>query len=133
MDMPAGQGDKNQVKTISRKKFIASQLRRGKVPAQVIELVMEKYGLGKDQSYQLVYNVNKEINDSLKELYDNVADYLVRNLQSLASEALEDKDRKSALKAYEQFNDGTMTDFIPTDEDLQKGFDGIPKFPGNEI
>ena len=102
MDMPAGQGDKNQVKTISRKKFIASQLRRGKVPAQVIELVMEKYGLGKDQSYQLVYNVNKEINDSLKELYDNVADYLVRNLQSLASEALEDKDRKSALKAYEQ-------------------------------
>ena len=90
MDMPAGQGDKNQVKTISRKKFIASQLRRGKVPAQVIELVMEKYGLGKDQSYQLVYNVNKEINDSLKELYDNVAD------------SLEDKDRKSALKAYEQ-------------------------------
>ena len=100
--MPAGQGDKNQVKTISRKKFIASQLRRGKVPAQVIELVMDKYGLGKDQSYQLVYNVNKEINDSLKELYDNVADYLVRNLQSLAAEALEDKDRKSALKAYEQ-------------------------------
>ena len=102
MDMPAGQGDKNQVKTISRKKFIASQLRRGKVPAQVIELVMEKYGLGKDQSYQLVYNVNKEINDSLQELYDNVADYLVRNPQSLAAEALEDKDRKSALKAYEQ-------------------------------
>lgn len=100
--MPAGQGDKNQVKTISRKKFIASQLRRGKVPAQVIELVMEKYDLGKDQSYQLVYNVNKEINDSLKELYDNVADYLVRNLQSLAAEALEDEDRKSALKAYEQ-------------------------------
>ena len=33
-------------------------------------------------------------------------------------------------------NPGTlqpMTDFIPTDADLQKGFDGIPKFPGNEI
>lgn len=100
--MPAGQGDKNQVKTISRKKFIASQLRRGKVPAQVIELVMEKFDLGYDQSYQLVYNVNKEIKDSLKELYDKAADYLVRNLQSLAAEALEDKDRKSALKAYEQ-------------------------------
>ena len=37
------------------------------------------------------------------------------------------------LKAYEQYNDGTMTDYIPTDEDLQVGFDGIPKFPGNEI
>ncbi len=36
------------------------------------------------------------------------------------------------LKAYEQFNNGTMQDYIPSDEELQKGFDGIPKFPGNE-
>ena len=25
-----------------------------------------------------------------------------------------------------------MTDYIPSDADLQKGFDGIPHFPGNE-
>ena len=31
------------------------------------------------------------------------------------------------LKAYEQYNDGTMTDVIPTDEDLEKGFVGLPK------
>ncbi|MGM9558183.1 MAG: TrpB-like pyridoxal phosphate-dependent enzyme [Oscillospiraceae bacterium] len=31
------------------------------------------------------------------------------------------------LKAYEQYNDGTMTDVIPTDEDLEKGFAGLPK------
>lgn len=37
------------------------------------------------------------------------------------------------LKAYESYNNGTMTDYIPTDEDLKRGFDGIPKFPGNEI
>jgi tryptophan synthase beta chain len=30
------------------------------------------------------------------------------------------------LKAYEAFNDGTMTDYIPTDEDLAKGFASIP-------
>ena len=28
--------------------------------------------------------------------------------------------------AYERFNNGTMTDFIPTDDDLKQGFDGIP-------
>ena len=33
--------------------------------------------------------------------------------------------------AYEKFHDGEMTDYIPTDADLQVGFDGIPKFPGN--
>lgn len=37
------------------------------------------------------------------------------------------------MKAYESFNDGKMTDFIPTDADLKKGFDGIPRFPGNEF
>lgn len=36
------------------------------------------------------------------------------------------------MVAYEKFNNGQMTDYIPTDEDLVKGFAGIPSFPGNE-
>ena len=31
------------------------------------------------------------------------------------------------MSAYQAYNDGTMTDYIPTDEDLQKGFDSLPK------
>ncbi len=31
------------------------------------------------------------------------------------------------LAAYMAYNSGTMTDSIPTDEDLQKGFDSLPK------
>lgn len=30
------------------------------------------------------------------------------------------------MSAYEAFNKGKMTDYIPTDEDLQKGFDSLP-------
>ena len=37
------------------------------------------------------------------------------------------------MVAYEKFHEGKMTDYIPTDADLQKGFDGIPRFPGNEL
>ena len=37
------------------------------------------------------------------------------------------------MVAYEKFHNGEMSDYIPTDADLQTGFDGIPKFPGNEI
>jgi len=37
------------------------------------------------------------------------------------------------MVAYEKFHNGEMNDYIPTDADLQVGFDGIPKFPGNEI
>ncbi len=37
------------------------------------------------------------------------------------------------MVAYERYNNGEMRDYIPTDEDLKPGFDGIPKFPGNEF
>ena len=35
------------------------------------------------------------------------------------------------LVAYQKFNDGEMSDYIPTDEDLAKGFAGIPDIPQN--
>lgn len=31
------------------------------------------------------------------------------------------------MAAYKAFNDGTMTDYVPTDEDLKKGFDSLPQ------
>lgn len=37
------------------------------------------------------------------------------------------------MKAYEAFNDGTMSDYIPTDEEIKKSTDLIPRFPGNEF
>ena len=36
------------------------------------------------------------------------------------------------LAAYKQFNDGAMADYIPTDDDLRKGFETIPKCAVNE-
>ena len=36
------------------------------------------------------------------------------------------------LKAYEQYNNKTMTDYIPTDADLEKGFASIPDIPQNK-
>ena len=34
------------------------------------------------------------------------------------------------MTAYSAYLEGRMTDYIPTDEDLQKGFNGLPKVPG---
>ena len=31
------------------------------------------------------------------------------------------------MVAYEKYHDGQMTDYIPTDADLERGFAGIPK------
>ncbi len=37
------------------------------------------------------------------------------------------------MVAYERYNNGEMTDYIPTDEELAKGLAGIPQFEGNRI
>ena len=34
------------------------------------------------------------------------------------------------MVAYEKFHNGEMTDYIPTDEELQAGFDKLPQVPG---
>ena len=36
------------------------------------------------------------------------------------------------MTAYENYLSGKMSDSIPTDEELQKGFDSLPKIPQNE-
>ena len=36
------------------------------------------------------------------------------------------------MLAYTQFMENTMSDYVPTDADLEKGFASIPKFPGLE-
>ena len=33
------------------------------------------------------------------------------------------------MTAYESYHDGKMNDYIPTDEELQKGFDSLPEVP----
>ncbi len=37
------------------------------------------------------------------------------------------------MYAYQAFNDGKMGDYIPTDEEIKKATDMIPRFPGNEF
>ena len=34
------------------------------------------------------------------------------------------------MTAYASYQEGRMQDYIPTDEELQKGFDSLPHIPG---
>lgn len=36
------------------------------------------------------------------------------------------------MNAYTSYLNGSMTDYVPTDEELQKGFDSLPKVPQSE-
>ena len=37
------------------------------------------------------------------------------------------------MMSYQKFNDKTMSDYVPTDADIKKATDLIPRFPGNEF
>ena len=89
-------------KTIERRKFIIEQLKKGKLPKEVIVLTVEKFDVSYSIADKLVYNCNKEIKESLQDFYDEAADYIVSNLQDINQEAREKGDRKNALKALEQ-------------------------------
>ena len=88
--------------TIERRKFIIEQLKKGKLPKEVIVLTVEKFGVSYSVADRLVYNCNREIKESLQDFYDEAADYIVSNLQDINQEAREKGDRKNALKALEQ-------------------------------
>ena len=88
--------------TIERRKFIIDQLKKGKLPKEVIVLTVEKFGVSYSIADKLVYSCNKEIKESLQDFYDEAADYIVSNLQDINQEAREKGDRKNALKALEQ-------------------------------
>ena len=88
--------------TIERRKFIIDQLKKGKLPKEVIVLTVEKFNVSYSIADKLVYNCNKEIKESLQDFYDEAADYIVYNLQDINQEAREKGDRKNALKALEQ-------------------------------
>ena len=88
--------------TIERRKFIIDQLKKGKLPKEVIVLTVEKFNVSYSIADKLVYNCNKEIKESLQDFYDEAADYIVSNLQDINQEAREKGDRKNALKALEQ-------------------------------
>ena len=52
------------------------------------------------------------------------------NCHSAKRLSLRDKKGYFDMTAYSAFHDGVMSDYIPTDADLQKGFDGLPAIPG---
>ena len=74
-------------------------------------------------------NITPRVEERLREL-----DFTVPELQDAIDEHKSPCDGEPSVYCgtYGKYNDGTMGDTIPTDEDLKKGFATIPNFPGNE-
>ena len=84
-----------------RKIFVFNKLKKGYKPKEIIEEVIDKYGLTENYANKFVYDLNKMFNESLKDISNDVASYCIGVLQGVISDSLEEKDRTSALKAID--------------------------------
>ena len=89
----------NEVK--ERKIFVFNKLKKGWKPRDIIEEVIDKYGLTENYANKFVYDLNKMFNESLKDISDNAANYCIGTLQGIICDSLEEKDRSNALKAID--------------------------------
>lgn len=93
--------NKEQSVTKDMKKYVFKKLRSGAVPKFLIEDVMEKYSIGESQARRIVYDCNATLNKTVEEMANDAASYVIRNLQKLAEDAIEEGDRKNAIKSME--------------------------------
>ena len=91
----------NESEVRERKIFVFNKLKKGWKPKDIIEEVIDKYGLTENYANKFVYNCNKEFNESLKDISDNAANFCIGTLQGIICDSLEEKDRSNALKAID--------------------------------
>ena len=83
-------------------RYAIQQYRKGRLPAQVIPEIVEKYGYTESTAFDRAYVAWKRFKESLAHITDNAAEYCLGTLQKIVEESMDDKDRKNALKAIDQ-------------------------------
>ena len=83
-------------------RYAIQQYRKGRLPAQVIPEIVEKYGYTESTAFDRAYVAWKRFKESLAHITDNAAEYCIGTLQKIVEESMNDKDRKNALKAIDQ-------------------------------
>ena len=87
---------------VQAEKYAIKQYRKGRLPAQVIPEIMEKFEYAESTAYDRAYDAWKKYKQSLAHISDNAAEYCLGTLQKIVEDSMNDKDRKNALKALDQ-------------------------------
>ena len=83
-------------------RYAIQQYRKGRLPAQVIPEIVEKYGYTESTAFDRAYVAWKRFKESLAHISDNAAEYCLGTLQKIVEDSMECEDRKNALKAIDQ-------------------------------
>lgn len=91
--------DRDTVK--QRELYVIKQLKAGHSRKWVAAQLVEKYNIAEGTANNVVNSIGAELNKSLADLNEDAAQYIYNTLLSTIDETIEDKDKKSRLKALE--------------------------------
>ena len=98
---------------------------KGMTKMSIMNEVMNRWGCTKSSAHKYVTDALSFIAETYKEDADKLKDVIMHRLESLAEDALNENDRKSALKAYDQICKlaGLYEDKVKVESDTTIKFD----------
>lgn len=108
-----------------RRRTIMEMLGKGMTKMSISKDLGKRWDISESTAYNYIKDTFKYIAENYKEDYDKLKDILMHKLESLAEEATEARDRKSALRAYEQISKlaGLYTEKVEVQQDTNIHFD----------
>lgn len=120
----------NEGPLLLRRQVVMDMLGKGMSRAHTVREIMARWNVCVTTANAYVNDVNKYIAESYKEDTNSLREVIFHKLEALAEDAIANRDRKSALKAYEQMSKlgGLYEDKVKVEADTTITFD----FGGND-
>lgn len=110
---------------VLRRRTIMEMIGKGMTRMSIAKDLEKRWDISNTTAYNYIRDTFKYIAENYKQDYDKLKDILMHKLESLAEEATEARDRKSALRAYEQISRlaGLYTEKVEVQQDTNIHFD----------
>lgn len=109
---------------VLRRRTIMEMIGRGMTRMSIAKELEVRWDISNTTAYNYIRDTFKYIAENYKADYDKLKDILMHKLESLAEEATQARDRKSALRAYEQISRlaGLYTEKMEVQQDTNISF-----------
>lgn len=104
---------------VLRRRTIMEMLGKGMTKMNIAKELGPRWDISESTAYNYIKDTFKYIAENYKEDYDKLKDILMHRLENLAEDALNSRDRQSALRAYDQISKlaGLYTDKVEVQGD----------------
>lgn len=109
---------------VLRRRTIMEMLGKGMSKMSIAKDLEKRWDISNSTAYNYIKDTFQYIAKNYKEDYDKLKDILMHKLESIAEDATNARDRKSALKAYDQISKlaGLYTDKVEVKQDTEIKF-----------